>query len=137
MLLHPLQRVWILLAAFAGLTALVGTGMTDGPDAAILGGIVPLRSAPLDQFFQAITVLGDPVVSSVLAIGLTFALVAREGRRGQVALLFFAGLAVEFILKQVVFQPGPPSELLLDTVLLPSLPEIRPLNYPRGHAHSL
>lgn len=121
------------LALFAGLTFLVGTGATDAFDAAVLGWLLPLRSGQLDQVFQAITVLGDPIVSSLFAIALTFALVAREGRRGQVALLFFAGLALEFILKQVVVQPGPPNELIRDAVLLPGLREISPYTYPAGH----
>ncbi len=123
----------MLLTLFALLTVLVGTGASDAADAAVLGWLLPLRSAPLDQLFQTVTILGDPIVTSLLAIALTFALVAREGRRGQVALLFFAGLALEFILKQIVFQPGPPSELIRDAVLLPGLREISPFTYPGGH----
>ena len=133
MIRHTLRRLWILVAAFTILTVLVGTGTTDTLDAAVLGWIVPLRSALLDQVFQAVTLLGDPVVSSLLAIALTFWLVTRDGRRGQVALLFFAGLALEFVLKQVVFQPGPPSELVRDAVLLPGLRELSPYTYPGGH----
>ncbi len=130
---RPVDRLAIQIAVFAGLTVLVGTGATDAADAAVLGWVLPLRTPLLDQLFQAVTVLGDPIVSSLFAIALTFFLVTHEGRRGQVALLFFAGIALEFVLKQVVFQPGPPSELVRDSVLLPGLRELSPFTYPGGH----
>ena len=123
----------LLLAVFAGLTVLVATGATNALDDAVLGWLLPLRSPLLDQLFKAFTLVGDPVVSSVIALAVTFLLVTREGRRGQVALLFFAGIALEFVLKQVVFQPGPPSELVRDVVLLPALPDLSPFTYPGGH----
>ena len=127
------DRLAILSAAFAGLTVLVGTGATDGVDAAVLGWVLPLRSGLLDQVAQAVTLLGDPIVSSLFAIALTLVLSAKDGRRGEVALLFFAGFVLEFALKQVVFQPGPPSELVRDAVLLPGLRELSPFTYPGGH----
>ena len=130
---RPIDRLAIQLAVFGGLTFLVGTGATDRLDAAVLGWVLPWRTLALDQVFQAVTLLGDPIVSSLCAIALTFVLVAREGRRGQVVLLFFVGLALEFVLKQLVFQPGPPSELVRDAVLLPGLREISPFTYPGGH----
>ena len=133
MLRRPIDRLAIQLAVFAGLTFLVGTGATDGLDAAVLGWLLPWRTAGLDGVFQSVTLLGDPIVSSLCAIALTFVLVAREGRRGQVVLLFFVGLALEFVLKQLVFQPGPPSELVRDAVLLPGLRELSPFTYPGGH----
>ena len=133
---RPIDRVLILcilFAAFAGLTVLVGSGATDALDDVVLGWVLPWRSPLLDQLFQAITLAGDPVVSSLGAVAVTVVLVAREGRRGQVALLFFAGLALEFGLKQVIFQPGPPSELVRDAVLLPALRNLSPYTYPGGH----
>lgn len=130
---RPSDRLAIQIAVFTGLTVLVATGATDAFDTAVLGWVLPLRTPILDQLVQAVTVLGDPIVSSLFAIALTFFLVANEGRRGQVALLFFAGIALEFVLKQVVFQPGPPSEIVRDSVLLPGLRELSPFTYPGGH----
>lgn len=130
---RPFNRLAIQLAVFAGLTFLVGTGATDALDAAVLGWLLPWRSPLLDQLFQALTLAGDPVLSSLCAVAVTVILVAREGRRGQVALLFFAGIALEFALKQVVFQPGPPNELVRDAVLLPGLRDLSPYTYPGGH----
>ena len=134
MLRRPIDRLRVQLAVFAGLTLLVGTGATDTVDATILGWLLPLRSPGPDQLFQAITLLGDPVADAILALALATVLVAREGRRGLAALLLFAGFAVEFALKQLVFQPGPPSELVRDSVLLPGLRELSPFTYPGGHA---
>lgn len=131
---RPIDRLAIQIAVFAGLTVLVGTGATDAADTVVLGWVLPLRTPLVSQLFQALTLLGDPIVSSLVAIALTFFLVAQDGRRGQVALLFFAGLALEFVLKQIVFQPGPPSELVRDSVLLPGLRELSPFTYPGGHA---
>lgn len=123
----------VFLAVFGGLTFLVASGATDAVDTAALGWVLPWRSTWLDQVFQLITLIGDPVISSAMAIAATFVLVARDGRRGQVALLFFAGFALEFALKQLVVQPGPPNELVRDAVLLPGLRELSPFTYPGGH----
>ena len=131
---RPIDRLAIQLAVFVGLTFLVGTGATDGLDAAVLGWLLPWRTPLLDEVFQAVTLVGDPIVSSLFAIAVTFVLVARDGRRGRVALLFFAGLALELVLKQLIFQPGPPNELVRDAVLLPGLREISAFTYPGGHA---
>jgi len=130
---RPIDRLVILLAVLAALTVLVGMRATDAVDDAVLGWLLPLRSPLLDQLFQAVTLAGDPVVSSLCAVAVTFVLVAREGRRGQVALLFFVGIALEVVLKQVIFQPGPPNELVRDAVLLPGLRDLSPLTYPSGH----
>lgn len=133
MLRQATDRLVLTLAAFGGLTFSVGTAGTDGIDAGILRWVLPLRSTLIDQVFQALTLLGDPVVSSLFAIALTWYLVAREGRGGQVALLFFVGFALEFVVKQIVIQPGPPNELVRDAVLLPGLRELSPFTYPGGH----
>ena len=127
------HRLAILVAAFAGLTLLVGTGATDAVDDAILGLVLPWRSPAMDQIFQLVTLAGDPLLSSILAIAIALVAVAREGQRGQVALLFFAGIAVEYALKQLVFQPGPPSELVRDAVLIPALGHLSPYTFPGGH----
>ena len=127
------HRLAILVAVFAGLTLLVGTGATDAADDAILGLVLPWRSPLLDQVFQLITFAGDPLLSSILAVAITLVAVAHEGRRGQVVLLFFAGIAVEYALKQLVFQPGPPSELVRDAVLIPGLGHLSPYTFPGGH----
>jgi membrane-associated phospholipid phosphatase len=129
-----LRRIAILGATFVALTVLVGTTITDAFDAWVLGLILPLRTPLVDNAFQLVTLVGGPLVSSVLAIALTFLLVTREGRRGQVALLMFVGIAIEAVLKQVVFQPGPPSELTRDSMLLVSLRDLSPYTYPSGYA---
>jgi len=130
---RQLDRLAILVAAFAGLTLMVGTGATDAVDDAILGVVLPWRSPPLDQVFQLITLAGDPLLSSILAVAIALVAVAREGRRGQVALLFFAGIVLEYALKQLVFQPGPPSELMRDAALIPGLGHLSPNTFPGGH----
>ena len=130
---RQLDRLAILVAAFAGLTFLVGTGATDAVDDSILSVMLPWRSPALDQVFQLITLAGDPLLSSIVAVAIALVAVAREGRRGQVALLFFAGIAVEYALKQLVFQPGPPSELVRDAVLIPGLGHLGPNTFPGGH----
>ena len=134
MLRRPFDRLLVQLAVFAGLTFLVGTGATDAFDATVLGWLLPWRSPGLDRVLQVITFVGDPLVSSACAIAVTFVLVRRDGRRGLVGLIFFAGFALEYVLKQVVFEPGPPSELVRDAVLLPGLRELSPFTYPGGHA---
>ena len=133
MRIRATERLALLAAAFVGLTVLVGTGATDAVDDAILGVVLPWRSAALDQIFQLITLAGDPFVTSILAIAVTLVAVAREGRRGQVALLLFAGIAAEYALKQLVFQPGPPSELGRDAVLISGLGHLSPYTFPGGH----
>ena len=134
MLRRPSDRLVIQLAVFAGLTFLVGTGATDALDAAVLGWLLPWRTPAFDQVLRAITLVGDPVVSSLCATLVTVVLVRRDGRRGLAGLVFFAGFALEFALKQLVFEPGPPSELVRDAVLLPGLRELSPFTYPGGHA---
>ena len=134
MLRRPLDRLVVQLAVFAGLTFLVGTGATDAFDATVLGWLLPWRSPGLDQVVRAITLVGDPLVSSACAIAVTFVLVRRDGRRGLVGLIFFAGFALEYVLKQLIFEPGPPIELMRDAVLLPGLRELGPFTYPGGHA---
>ena len=134
MLRRPIDRLAIQAAVFLGLTVLVAVGATDGLDALTLDWVLAWRTPVLDQVFQTVALLGDPVVSSLLAIAVTYALVARDGRRGQVALLFFAGFALEFALKQLIFQPSPPNEVVRDAVLLPGLRELSPFTYPSGHA---
>ena len=134
MLRRPIDRLAIQLALFAGLAVLVGTGATDAVDDAILGWVLQWRSAAVDQVFQVATLIGDPVVSSGLALVLTLVTVAQTGRRGWVGLLFFAGIAVEYALKQLVLQPGPPSELVRDAVLIPALSHLSPYTFPGGHA---
>ncbi len=131
--IRPKERLAILMAAFAGLTLLVGTGATDAVDDSILSVMPQWRSPALDQVFQLITFAGDPLLSSIVAVAIALVAVAREGRRGQVALLFFAGIAVEYALKQLVFQPGPPSELVRDAVLIPGLGHLSPNTFPGGH----
>jgi membrane-associated phospholipid phosphatase len=134
MLRRPADRLAIQLAVLLGLTFLVGIRATDGLDDAVLGWILPWRTPLIDQVFQAVTLVGDPIVTALIAAGLTVVLVARDGRHGQVALLFLAGIALEFALKQLVFQPGPPNELVRDAVLIPGLRELSLFTYPSGHA---
>ena len=131
--LRPIDRLAILSAAFVALTILVWTGATDALDTAVLELVLPLRTPVMDDAFSVTTAIGGPLVSSVAAIVLTLALVAREGRRGRVVLLMFAGIALEVVLKQFVFQPGPPSELVRDSVLLSTLRDLSPYTYPGGH----
>ena len=129
-----MRRLLVLLVAFAALTVLVGTGATDTIDAAVLVLLVPLRSPSGDAAFQVLTLVGSPIVSAGLAIFLTAFLVARGDRRGWLVLLFFVGIALEVALKQIVFQPGPPNELVRDSALLPTLRNLSPYTYPGGHA---
>ena len=133
MLRRPIDRLAIQLALFAALAVLVGTGATDAADETILGWVLQWRSTAVDQVFQVATLIGDPVVSAALALVLVFVTVARTGHRGWVGLLFFAGIAVEYALKQLVLQPGPPSELVRDAVLVPALRHLSPYTFPGGH----
>lgn len=133
MLRRPIDRLAIQLALFAGLAVLVGTGATDTADDAILGWVLQWRNSAVDQVFQIATSIGDPVVSSLFALALTLVAVARTGRWGWVGLVFFAGIAVEYALKQLVLQPGPPSELVRDAVLIPALSHLSPYTFPGGH----
>lgn len=133
MLRRPIDRLAIQLALFAGLAVLVGTGATDNADDAILGWVLQWRNSAVDQVFQIATIIGDPVVSSLLALALTLVAVGRTGQRGWVGLLFFVGIAVEYALKQLVLQPGPPSELVRDAVLIPALSHLSPYTFPGGH----
>ena len=127
-------RLVTILIAFVVVTVLAGTGASDGVDAAVLGLLLPLRSPGLISVFELVTLLGSVFVGSALAIALTIRLTAGEGRRGLVPLLLFVGLGVELALKQLVFQPGPPSELVHDSVALLSLRDLAPFTYPSGHA---
>ena len=131
--LRPAGRLPIVAAAFAVLTGLVALGATTALDDAVLSAILPLRNPTLDQVVQLVTLLGGPIVSAAIAIGLTFFLVARDPRGMYVALLFAAGIAMEYTLKQLVLQPGPPSEYVRDAVLFVSLRDLAPYTYPSGH----
>lgn len=122
------------LAAFAAITVLVGTGTTDAFDDAVLTILLPYRSQPVVDALQLVTLLGSPLVTSVFAVALTVRLVTTEGRRGVVPLLVFVGVALELVLKTIVFQPGPPSELAHDAPLVVSLRDLTPFTYPSGHA---
>ena len=133
MVREPLLRLLVLLSAFVALTVLVGTGATDAVDGAMLALLLPLRSTPGDAAFGLITLVGDPILSSALAIAVAAVFVTRGDRRGWLVLLFFAGFAIEIVLKQIVFQPGPPSELVRDSALLPMLRNVSPYTYPGGH----
>jgi membrane-associated phospholipid phosphatase len=130
---HMFDRLAIQLVALATLTVLVGSRATATFDTSVLAWLLQWHQPLLDQVFQAITLLGDPIVSSLFAVGLLVALVGREGRRGQVVLIFFLGIALEYVLKQLVVEPGPPSELVRDAVLLPGLRELSPYTFPSGH----
>jgi len=133
MLRRPIDRLAIQLALFAGLAVLVGTGATDTADDAILGWVLQWRNSAVDQVFQIATSIGDPVVSSLFAVVLTVVAVARTGQRGWTGLLFFAGIALDYALKQLVLQPGPPSELVRDAVMIPALSHLSPYTFPGGH----
>src|SRR5258708_17905684 len=122
------------VAGFGGMTGLVGSGLSDAFDEAVLATLLPYRSQPAIDAVQLVTLLGSPILSSVLALGLTVRLVATDGRRGLVPLLFFAGFAVELALKAVIFQPGPPSELVYDAPLFVSLRAVTPFTYPYAPA---
>jgi len=132
--MHLSYRLMTILVAFVVVTVLAGTGYSDGVDAAVLELLLPLRSPALISLFALVTLLGSVVVCSALAIALTLRLTAAEGRRGLVPLLLFVGLGVELVLKALVFQPGPPSELVHDSVALFSLRDLTPFTYPSGHA---
>jgi hypothetical protein len=83
----------------------------------------------------SLTLLGDPLVDSILALGLAFWLTRREGLRGATApLLLFVGVVITILLKQVVYQPGPPSEYMRDAVLWPALKHLEPYTFPGGHS---
>jgi membrane-associated phospholipid phosphatase len=126
-------RLAILVTAFTALTVLVGTGATDAVDSAVLGLLLPLRTSAGESAFQWLTLIGSPIVSAGVAIAFGVLLVARRDRGGWLVVLFFVGIALELVLKQVVFQPGPPSELVRDSALLPTLRDLTPYTYPGGH----
>lgn len=132
--MRPLPRLALFSALFALVTALAGIGASDGLDTAATVFLFRLRTPGAADLVNAFTTLGDPLVGSVAAIGLALWLRRRQGMGGYSPLLLFVGVAIGLLLKQLIFQPPPPSEEAHDGVLLASLRHLVPYTYPSGHA---
>jgi undecaprenyl-diphosphatase len=130
-------RQWAcgLALAFIALTGVVGAGATDGIDQWLSGLAQSLAWPPLDVVSSCFNVLGNMEVTAPAAVLLALLWWRRDGARGLVPLLLFAGIAVEVVLKHVLTHPGPPEGLSRSVALLP-LPLMHtssPYSFPSGH----
>jgi undecaprenyl-diphosphatase len=129
-------RQWAigLALAFAALAALVGAGITDGMDRWMSELAQSLAWPPLDLVASCFNVLGNIEVTAPVAVLLAFFWWRRDGARGLVPFLLFAGVALEVILKHALTHPGPPEELSRSVRLLPPLMHgSSPYSFPSGH----
>jgi undecaprenyl-diphosphatase len=128
-------RQWAagLAAAFAVVAVLVGTGATDGIDRWASRLSDRIASYPLDVAASAFNVLGQIETTGLVALVLAFVWWRRDGVRGLVPLLLFAGIAAEVVLKHVVPHAGPPPGLCRTITWLPGLHGSSPYSFPSGH----
>lgn len=91
-------------------------------------------SPPLDLVASVVTILGSTEVTSVVALALAIVWWRREGTRGLVPLVLFAGIAIEVALKRIVPQPAPAHDLVRTIPLLPLLDAPQRFTFPSGHA---
>lgn len=123
---------WV--AAFAGLSALAGAGLLEGPDAGLLRLLQSRSSASLDAAGSILSVPGRAEVSVAALAALAGVLYLRDrgglGWRLLIALL--ATTIVEIVLKFVL--PVPPVPQEAGRVPDPSLIDFdTPYPYPSGH----
>ncbi len=115
-----------------GLAVFAGTEASDQVDRAVLLWITSLRTPAVETVVWGITLAAGPLVSSALAIVLAIVLARREGARGLAPLLLAGGFALEYALKQLVYQPSPPSELTRDAAFIPAMRDLSAFSFPDG-----
>jgi undecaprenyl-diphosphatase len=128
-------RQWAggLTLAFVAIAALAGLGLTDGFDEGISRLALAIASGPLDLAASLFNLVGQMEVTALAALVLSAVWWRRDGARGLVPMLLFAGVAIEVILKHVVRHPGPPAELSRTIALLPFAHGSSPYSFPSGH----
>jgi undecaprenyl-diphosphatase len=128
-------RLWAggLALAFAAVAALAGLGATRGIDEGISRLALAVASEPLDLAASIFNIAGQMEVTALVALMLTLVWWRRDGTRGLVPMLLFAGVAIEVILKHLVRHPGPPDDLSRNIPLLPFAHGSSPYSFPSGH----
>ena len=128
-------RLWAggLTLAFVAVTALAALGATDGLDEGISRLALAFASEPLDLAASLFNIVGQMEVTALVALILSFVWWRRDGTRGLVPMLLFAGVAIEVVLKHLVQHPGPPEELSRSIPLLPFAHSSSPYSFPSGH----
>src|SRR5215813_10041978 len=116
-------RQWAgsLALAFVALAVLVAAGATEGIDEWFSRLATALAWYPADVAASAFGILGRAEVTGPLALALAFLWWRRDGARGLVPLLLFAGIAIEVALKHAIPHPGPPADISRGVSLLPML----------------
>jgi undecaprenyl-diphosphatase len=128
-------RQWAgaLTLAFAAVAVLVGVGATDGIDDRVSRLAQAIAWYPLDLAASVFNIVGQMEVTGLVALILSFLWWRRDGARGLVPLLLFAGVAIEAVMKHLVPHPGPPAELSRSISLLPFVHSSSPYSFPSGH----
>jgi undecaprenyl-diphosphatase len=122
-----------LALAFVAVAALAGLGATKGIDEGISRLALAVASEPLDLAASIFNIVGQMEVTALVALMLSFVWWRRDGTRGLVPMLLFAGVAIEVILKHLVQHPGPPDDLSRSIPLLPFAHSSSPYSFPSGH----
>lgn len=128
------------VAVALGLVSLVvAAGATRALDLRAVTAAQSVASPTLDVVASLVPVLGRADLTAVIALVMALVWWRREGARGLVPLLFFAGVPLEIAMKQVVPHPGPPRALWRTLDLVPSFGlaglgmSLVPYAFPSGH----
>lgn len=122
-----------LALALAVVSALVALGYTRDADQWVLKQAQSIASYPLDLATTLFNILGQSEVTGPIALVLAFLWWRRDGVRGLVPLLLFAGVALEIALKHAVPHASPSPALSRNLHLLPFLKSAAPYSFPSGH----
>ena len=122
-----------LALALAVLAGLVALGATRGVDNWALTLAQSIAWYPLDVATSLFNIVGQSEITAPVALVLAFVWWRRDGVRGLVPLLLFAGVALEVVLKHLVPHPSPPLELSRNLHFLPFLKSAAPYSFPSGH----
>jgi membrane-associated phospholipid phosphatase len=132
--ISPQVRILVGAAmAFVAVSVLVGAGATRALDRWTLGAAQSFASPALDVLASLVTLAGQAEITGIAALVLATLGWRRDGPRGLVALLLFAGVAVEAGMKHFLPHTGPPSELNRSMALLPFMRMHAPYAFPSGH----
>ena len=128
-------RQWAggLTLAFIAFSVLVGLGITGALDERVSQFAQAIGTYPIDLAASVFNVIGEMEITGLVAVILAFVWWRRDGTRGLVPLLLFAGVAIEAIMKHVLPHPGPPPELSRSIALLPHVHTPSPYSFPSGH----
>src|SRR4029077_19963142 len=131
--ISSLRRGAAALAAFVILTIVVALGTLRSVDRAILDFLQQSHPSWLDLAASVVTLFGQSEVVGAVALGVSLVRL-RHGRHDWwVPLLLGVGVAAELVLKLVIPQAAPPSELARSVPLLPFLEAPTPFSFPSGH----